>query len=242
MDSFAKLSFLLAAAVLYDRAFAPTTVPTTEEQKRTVGNSSQNIGWFEGLVMPILPVWSRIMCWSFTATEVAIILTCHFQGHAEILSTRLAIYAPSSSHNTASQITPAFLLGISLIIIGTTIRFHCVRAMGRHFTYALSLRDDHRLITTGPYTIVRHPSYTGANMAFLGSALIHMGSGSWWYEGGCKTGWGKLLAVNYVVCVGFHVPSFTRGAAEDAYLKGAFGQEWERFAEKVPYRYIPWVY
>jgi protein-S-isoprenylcysteine O-methyltransferase Ste14 len=40
--------------------------------------------------------------------------------------------------------------------------------------YVLSeaaIAANHRLVDTGPYRIVRHPSYTGALMAFLGLAL-----------------------------------------------------------------------
>jgi protein-S-isoprenylcysteine O-methyltransferase Ste14 len=32
-----------------------------------------------------------------------------------------------------------------------------------------------------------------------------------------------------------------RGAKEDVYLKAQFGEQWERFAKQVPYRYIPGI-
>jgi protein-S-isoprenylcysteine O-methyltransferase Ste14 len=35
----------------------------------------------------------------------------------------------------------------------------------------MSLRQGHELVTSGPYTYVRHPIYTGIMLAMIGSAL-----------------------------------------------------------------------
>jgi protein-S-isoprenylcysteine O-methyltransferase Ste14 len=48
---------------------------------------------------------------------------------------------------------------------------HAIVHLGRFFTVNVAIAANHRLIDTGPYRFVRHPSYTGALMAFLGLAL-----------------------------------------------------------------------
>ena len=43
-----------------------------------------------------------------------------------------------------------------------------IRTLGKHFTYTLSIVDDHRIVDTGIYRLVRHPSYLGSLMCLLG--------------------------------------------------------------------------
>ncbi|MGB8510318.1 MAG: isoprenylcysteine carboxylmethyltransferase family protein [Pyrinomonadaceae bacterium] len=46
------------------------------------------------------------------------------------------------------------------------------QALGRHWSTSLRLRDEHRLITAGPYARVRHPMYTALIGNMLGFALL----------------------------------------------------------------------
>jgi protein-S-isoprenylcysteine O-methyltransferase Ste14 len=43
-----------------------------------------------------------------------------------------------------------------------------------HFEVTVRIQTDrnHRVVTTGPYAIVRHPGYTGASLWVLGSPLV----------------------------------------------------------------------
>ncbi|KAG2123421.1 hypothetical protein DEU56DRAFT_745450, partial [Suillus clintonianus] len=41
------------------------------------------------------------------------------------------------------------------------------------FTFKLSVRTNHRLVTTGPYAIVRHPSYMRAHLQFMDLLFLH---------------------------------------------------------------------
>ncbi|KAJ7133351.1 hypothetical protein C8R44DRAFT_663896 [Mycena epipterygia] len=180
--------------------------------------------------------WSRLMYWAFTITETSAILINHFTVN------KSSDNVVAESHHFGSRITPTFLLGTGLLVAGATIRIRCFREMGRHFTFALSLRDGHRLITTGPYAVVRHPSYTGVIMVVLGKTLGLMYDGSWWFDGGHGTLWGRFLALNFLACSILQVRVCLRGGKEDAYLKKAFGEQWVQFAKKVPYMYIPGVW
>ena len=46
-------------------------------------------------------------------------------------------------------------------------RFH----LGRFWSGRVTLKEDHAIIRTGPYRIVRHPIYTGLVMAIAGTGL-----------------------------------------------------------------------
>ena len=45
--------------------------------------------------------------------------------------------------------------------------------IGRNWSGTITIKDQHELIQNGPYSLVRHPIYTGLLTAFLGTALVH---------------------------------------------------------------------
>jgi protein-S-isoprenylcysteine O-methyltransferase Ste14 len=45
-------------------------------------------------------------------------------------------------------------------------------SIGRNWSPRPAVKEHHELVTTGPYTYVRHPIYTGILLATLGSALL----------------------------------------------------------------------
>ena len=57
--------------------------------------------------------------------------------------------------------------------LGGLIRYKCYRALGTMFTFEMSIRKDHMLVTSGPYSIVRHPGYTGIFLVVIGIFLVH---------------------------------------------------------------------
>ncbi len=61
--------------------------------------------------------------------------------------------------------------GLLILACGITLRVYSARVLGSYFTTVLSVCDGHRLITSGPYRYIRHPSYSGAILGFLGLAL-----------------------------------------------------------------------
>ncbi|EIM86326.1 uncharacterized protein STEHIDRAFT_58595 [Stereum hirsutum FP-91666 SS1] len=149
--------------------------------------------------------------------------------------------SPSSLEDIAT-ITPTFILGMALILAGASIRFLCFREMGVHFTFQISLREKHKLVRTGPYSIVRHPAYTGGHMTILGGLLTLTGHGSWLYCGaGYSEKIGRVLCGNYCASVMVLAYALLRGAKEDVYLRREFEEEWEEWARDVPYMYIPFV-
>jgi len=62
--------------------------------------------------------------------------------------------------------------GIITLLFGIFFRAWAVNTLGKFFTATVQIKDDHQLIQSGPYQIVRHPSYTGAFLAILATSLI----------------------------------------------------------------------
>ena len=94
-------------------------------------------------------------------------------------------------------------------------------ALGRQFAGRLALREDHELITSGPYRRVRHPIYTGAILALWGTVLAL----------DSLVGlliWGVLFTL--VLCL--------HTVAEEALLVERFGEAYRRYRREVP-RLIP---
>jgi protein-S-isoprenylcysteine O-methyltransferase Ste14 len=61
--------------------------------------------------------------------------------------------------------------GVLLIIFGLSLRFISIFTLKSFFTSNVSIHHDHKLKTTGIYKLVRHPSYTGSLLSFLGLGL-----------------------------------------------------------------------
>ena len=61
--------------------------------------------------------------------------------------------------------------GVGLTLVGIGFAFWARAHIGRNWGMPMSLRQDHELVTCGPYAYVRHPIYTGIILAMIGSAL-----------------------------------------------------------------------
>jgi protein-S-isoprenylcysteine O-methyltransferase Ste14 len=88
----------------------------------------------------------------------------------------------------------------------------------------VAIAAGHRLIDTGPYRFVRHPSYTGALMAFFGLAL-------------CLANWASLAVMLIPVFLVF----LRRMHVEEDALLQAFGNQYRDYMRRTK-RLIPAVY
>jgi protein-S-isoprenylcysteine O-methyltransferase Ste14 len=61
--------------------------------------------------------------------------------------------------------------GISLTTIGIAIAIWARYCIGQYWSARVTLKEDHRLIRSGPYRWVRHPIYTGMLLGALGRAF-----------------------------------------------------------------------
>jgi protein-S-isoprenylcysteine O-methyltransferase Ste14 len=76
--------------------------------------------------------------------------------------------------------TPALWLAIGLPIAwaGIALRVVAVRTLGAMFNPLVSIHEGHRVVESGPYRLVRHPSYTGVLVMSLGIGLATANLGS----------------------------------------------------------------
>ena len=96
-------------------------------------------------------------------------------------------------------ITREFLAGAVLSVAGALIRLATYKEMGKLFTFHLTLRESHKLITSGPYAYVRHPSYTGFWVLLTGTSLMSFGRGSVLKEcGWLQTTFGRVCMACYL--------------------------------------------
>lgn len=61
--------------------------------------------------------------------------------------------------------------GLLIIVLGMILRYIAIRTLGKFFTVDLLIHDSHELISKGVYKYIRHPSYSGSLLSFLGFGL-----------------------------------------------------------------------
>lgn len=61
--------------------------------------------------------------------------------------------------------------GACVLAAGVFLRSWAILTLGRLFTFVVVIQADHRVVASGPYRLLRHPSYTGGLVAFLGVAI-----------------------------------------------------------------------
>lgn len=63
--------------------------------------------------------------------------------------------------------------GVTLALASLAFTWWARLHLGRDWSAAVTLKEDHRLVLSGPYAITRHPIYTGILLAFLGSIVVY---------------------------------------------------------------------
>ncbi|KAI8998638.1 hypothetical protein BD414DRAFT_475638 [Trametes punicea] len=235
-----KIPILLSNAFcIYNGIKPPTPIARPEERARFAKSDLLAELWTPNVMVMLAAALRTTLC-SLSAVEAAALLIQEFPSP---LSDQLLSVLPGL-HPSRYYVTPLFLIGSALTFTGGGIRILCHRALGRFFTWQMAVQDDHKLITTGPYSIVRHPSYTGFVLLVVGKTLALLSPGSYYVENGMlDSTFGRTMAgavVGYLAFVSFAL--LRRIPKEDEVLSKEFGAEWQAWAKKTPYRLIPYVY
>ena len=114
-------------------------------------------------------------------------------------------------------------VGVVVFILGTTLRMAPVFVLGNRFSGLVAIQPEHRLVTTGIYGTIRHPSYCGLLIGSLGWSLTF------------RAGAGVLLTALTLV------PVLARIHAEEMLLRSHFGAEYDAYRARTS-RLIPGVY
>jgi protein-S-isoprenylcysteine O-methyltransferase Ste14 len=115
-------------------------------------------------------------------------------------------------------------LGLIMIITGLYIRINAIRYLGRYFTANVQSVDAHRLITDGPYSRVRHPSYLGALLIIAGFPVL-LGS----------------LPCFLLAFILMMIAYYKRIKVEETLLLQLFPEDYKRYQQNT-YRIIPYVW
>ena len=62
--------------------------------------------------------------------------------------------------------------GFVLFVFSVGLRLLAIHTLGRYYSHRVRIVGEHRIIDSGPYRFVRHPSYTGMFFAHVGFALV----------------------------------------------------------------------
>jgi protein-S-isoprenylcysteine O-methyltransferase Ste14 len=116
------------------------------------------------------------------------------------------------------------IAGVVLFIAGLILRWWAIITLGRFFTVDVTIEKDHELVERGPFRIVRHPSYTGVLLAFVGYALS-------------LRNWAALLVILLPIGAAF----IRRMNVEEDALSRALGPRYADYMKRTK-RLVPFVY
>ncbi|KAF9500248.1 hypothetical protein BDN71DRAFT_1192510 [Pleurotus eryngii] len=226
MDRILTLNNALAAAtaVSYYKSLTPPNIPVAR-------NELMVKNWFERTIQARATLDKVIVC-TMSAMEIA--TTLHLFGdHGSCL----ASLTPSTTPSTTA------IVGASVSVFAALLRLWCFGELGNLFDFEFRIKADHRLISSGPYSYVRHPSYTGLFASYIGATIFIYSPGHWLRECGSSDIVGLMVTCvwffDLVICF-YGVGKRLR--SEDEGLRRRFGKEWEEFARRVPHRLIPGIY
>jgi protein-S-isoprenylcysteine O-methyltransferase Ste14 len=110
---------------------------------------------------------------------------------------------------------PIALAGLLAVLMGVAFSVWARLMLGGNWSNRVTVKEDHTLVRTGPYRIVRHPIYSGILLGMLGSAL---------QRGGIR------CFVGVLIC-GFSFWLKTR--AEERFMVQSFGEQYLQYRHRV---------
>lgn len=116
-----------------------------------------------------------------------------------------------------------FYPGIILILFGMAIRQWAIAVLGRFFSLTVRVAEDHKIVQNGPYRLVRHPSYTGALVTFIGLGLA-------------VQSWAAILALLLVFALAYGY----RIRVEERTLSSELGTDYLNYMRRTK-RLIPYL-
>lgn len=107
--------------------------------------------------------------------------------------------------------------------LSTLLAWRGAVELGRHFRIQALVTDDHALVTTGPFSLVRHPIYTGLFGLTLATGLV-------------RVPWPRLIAGSVLFLLGTEI----RVRIEERLLTERFPEAAREYQSRVK-AYIPFV-
>ncbi|MBK8021565.1 MAG: isoprenylcysteine carboxylmethyltransferase family protein [Chloroflexi bacterium] len=144
----------------------------------------------------------------------------------QVISLAMVILVPFAARRTFASIDvalPVQVVGLIAFAVGFLLTNWSADVLGRQFSIQVTVQEDHRLVTEGPYQWVRNPRYLGIILFNLGIALVFR---SW-------TGLGLVAALLLVLLWRVH--------DEEALMRQEFGAQWDAYVGRS-WRLVPYLY
>ena len=117
-----------------------------------------------------------------------------------------------------------FLIGSVVALSGLIIRVAAIIKLRQQFTYTVTKIENHELIETGLFKIIRHPGYLGQLMIFMGISV-------------CLSNWLSVLLMMVPVLSGY----IYRINVEERFMAEHLGQKYLDYRKRTK-RLIPVIY
>ena len=117
-----------------------------------------------------------------------------------------------------------FIIGLIFYITGFSIRVISILTLKEQFTYTVTLAKDHVLQTDGIYRLIRHPSYLGQFLIFLGISLF-------------LANWLSILFMIIPILIGY----IKRISIEERFMTEEIGPEYVEY-KKHTKKLIPYIF
>lgn len=114
--------------------------------------------------------------------------------------------------------------GLGMMGTGLLLRTWSIYTLGKYFTATVSSTNHQHLIIKGPYTFLRHPSYTGAYLILSGVPVFL----------------NAIYSLPFVIVLLF-TAYYYRISFEEKMLAEIFRNEYAEYARKVK-RFIPFIW
>jgi len=240
-----RLPFVIANTIALNISFRPpnATPDSNELSKYREKKETRDILTpLLGVIVPLLQILNVV----FGLCEVYVLLATAIPSlRIPYLHTILLPAGAKVSSVDDFYLSPVFVGGSILQYASAYMRLLCFHTLGRHFTFELSFRKEHKLITAGPYSIVRHPSYLAGISVLVGMIITQLLSpGSWWVECNMWHTWqGQAFGIFWIgLATLFTWGMLSRVPKEDRMLRTEFKGQWAEWAQRTPYTVLPFVW
>jgi protein-S-isoprenylcysteine O-methyltransferase Ste14 len=144
----------------------------------------------------------------------------------QVLSLMILFAAPYADRRDIAVIGGVEIvryLGLVLSALGFVAMNWAEASLGKQFSVQVTIQEDHKLVTDGPYRYLRHPRYLGIMAFNVGISLVYRS-------------WLTLILVAALTLV-----LLWRIHDEEAFMHQEFGTDWEAYSKRS-WRLIPFLY